>query len=192
VFQLTRASERSSFIRDHYAAVCPTDPAFGGSLVRRETMAMMRWTCPLVLIAAVLCACGSSTVTPRPPKTVIYPPVPAGGTDCGVNNEMSGWPTTTVRTPADYSCLTDALGSGRPARFVQIKPGGVDSGRKTSDGYSIPAGIVITYRVFGPARLQVTTDRREAGGGVTTQNCTGLSQPTTVGSQPTASGCKSG
>ena len=153
---------------------------------------MMRWTCPLVLIAAVLCACGSSTVTTRAPKSVSYPSVPAGGTDCGINNEMSGWPTTTVPTSAVYSCLTDALGSGRPVRFVQIKPSGIDSGNKTSDGYSIPAGIVITYRVFGPARLQVTTDRREAGGGVTTQNCTGLSQPTTVGSQPTASGCKPG
>jgi hypothetical protein len=75
---------------------------------------------------------------------------------------------------------------------VQIKPSRVDSGRTTSDGYLIPAGIVITYRVFGPARLQVTTDRREAGGRVTTQNCSGLSQPTPLGSQPTPSGCKPG
>jgi hypothetical protein len=105
---------------------------------------------------------------------------------------MSGWPTTTVPNPAVYSCLTDALDSGQPARFVQITPSQVDSGRKTSDGYSIPAGIVVTYRVVGPARLQVTTDRREAGGPVTTQICTGLTQPTSPGSKPIPIDCKPG
>jgi hypothetical protein len=78
---------------------------------------------------------------------------------------------------------------GRSARLVVIRPSNVDSGRTTSDGYSIPAGIVVTYRVFRPNRLQVTTDRREAGGRVTTQNCTGLAQLAT-GSPPTLSGCK--
>ena len=113
----------------------------------------------------------------------------AGGTDCGINNEMSGWPTTTVPGPTVYSCLRDALSSGRPARLVVIRPSNVDSGRTTSDGYSIPAGIVITYRVLGPNRLQVTTDRHEAGGPVTTQNCTGMSQLIS-GSPPIASGCQ--
>jgi len=166
-----------------------SDPAIGGQGVHRVTMATMRRACALVLAAGVLCACGTSRTTPRSPKTVAYPPVPAAGIDCGVNNEMSGWPTTTPPTLAVYSCLTDALSAGHPARFVQIEPSGVDSGRTTSDGYSIPAGIVITYRVFGPARLEITTDRREAGGRVTTENCTGLSQPTTLGSPPTPSGC---
>jgi hypothetical protein len=148
--------------------------------------------CALVVMAGMLCACGTSTATPQSAKTVSYPPVPAGGKDCGINNEMSGWPTTTIPTAAVYSCLTDALSSGHPARFVQIKPSMVDSGSKTSDGYAIPAGIAITYRVLGPGRLEVTTDGREAGGRVTTQNCTRLSQPTTLGSQPTPSGCTSG
>jgi hypothetical protein len=117
--------------------------------------------------------------------------VPAGGTDCGIINEMSGWPTTTVTDPAIYSCLIDALTSGGTARLVVIHPSGVDSGRTTSDGYSIPAGILITYRVFGPNRLQVKTDRRQARGTVTTQNCTGLA-PLTFGSAPAPSGCKPG
>jgi hypothetical protein len=87
-----------------------------------------------------------------------------------------------------YSCLSDALSSGRPARFVLIQPSTVDSGSKTSDGYSIPAAILITYRVLGPNQLQVTTDNHEAGGSVTIKNCTGLSQPAS-GSSPTLSGC---
>jgi hypothetical protein len=154
------------------------------------TMATMCRACALVLLAVALCACGTSTTTPRSPKTVSYPPVPAGGKDCGINNEMSGWPTTTAPTSAVYSCLIDAFRSGQPARFVQIEPSRVDSGSRTSDGYSIPAGIVITYRVLGPTRLQFTIDGREAGGRVTTQNCTGLSRPTMLGSLPTPSGCK--
>ena len=170
---------------------CPTIPAYGATL-NRETMRPMRLVCTLAFVAAVLCACGGSTATPRPPKAVSYPPVPAGGTDCGINNEMSGWPTTTTPTSAVYSCLTDALNSGQPARFVQIKPSQVDSGRKTMDGYSIPSEIVITYRALGPSRLEVTTDRREAGGSVTTRLCTGLSQPTSLGSEPTPRGCKPG
>lgn len=105
---------------------------------------------------------------------------------------MSGWPTTTTLPgSALYSCLSDALSSGRPARFVLIRPSNVDSGRKTSDGYSIPAGILITYRVLGPNQLQVTTDRHEAGGSVTTENCTGLPQVAS-GSTPTPSGCTPG
>ncbi len=154
---------------------------------------MRRW-CALVIVAALLSACGTSTATRRslsPTKARSYSPIPAGGTDCGINNEMSGWPTTTVPTPTIYSCLSDALGSGRPARLVVIQASNVNSGRTTSDGYSIPAGIIITYRVLGPNRLQVTTDRREAGGAVITQNCTGLSQ-LKPGSPPTPSGCKPG
>lgn len=159
----------------------------------RQWASMRRW-CALVIIAAFLSACGSSTTGPSslgPTKARTYPPMPAGGTDCGIDDEMSGWPTTTVAGPMVYSCLSDALSSGRPARFVVIHPSNVGSGRTTSDGYSIPAGILITYRVLGPNRVQVTTDRHEAGGSVTTQNCTALSQPA-FGSPPTPSGCKSG
>ena len=155
-------------------------------------MASMRRSCALVIIGALLSACGMSTAAPGSSgsaKTRTYPPVPAGGTDCGIDNEMSGWPTTTVPGPTVYSCLSDALSSGRPARFVVIRPSNVDSGRTTSDEYSIPAGIVITYRVLGPKRLQVTTDRHEAGGPVTTQDCTGMSQVSS-GSPPIASGCQ--
>ena len=161
----------------------------------------MRRSCALVVIAAALAACGTSTASPSSRSTAspsspgstgarTYPPVPAGGIDCGINDEMSGWPTTTTLPGAVlYSCLSDALSSGRPARFVLIRPSNVDSARKTSDGYSIPAGILITYRVLGPDQLQVTTDRHEAGGSVTTENCTGLSQPAS-GSSPTPSGCR--
>jgi hypothetical protein len=118
--------------------------------------------------------------------------VPAGGIDCGINDEMSGWPTTTTLPgPTLFSCLADALSSGRLARFVLIQPSNVDSGRKTSDGYSIPAGILISYRVLGPNQLQVTTDSHEAGGSAITENCTGLSQLAS-GSSPTPSGCKPG
>jgi len=154
----------------------------------------------LVLFAALLftglllAACGASTAPDtslRPTAVRTYPPVPAGGTDCGINDEMSGWPTTTMAGPATYSCLTDALSAGRPARLVVIRPSGVDSGRTTGDGYQIPAGILVTYRVFGPARLEVTTDRHEAGGSVTSRNCTGLAPPV-AGSPPTPSGCTPG
>jgi len=161
----------------------------------------MRRSCALVVIAAALAACGTSTASPSSRSTAspsspgstearTYPPVPAGGIDCGINDEMSGWPTTTTLPGAVlYSCLSDALSSGRPARFVLIQPSNVDSARKTSDGYSIPAGILITYRVLGPNQLQITTDSHEAGGSVTTENCTGLSQPAS-GSSPTPSGCR--
>lgn len=113
-----------------------------------------------------------------------YPPLPAGGTDCGISNEMSGWPTTTMSGPTTYACLSNALASGQPARLVVIHASNVDSGRTTRDGYSIPAGILITYRVLGPHRLQVTTDRHEAGGPITTQDCTGLSPPNPSGCRP--------
>jgi len=164
---------------------------------------LMRRSYALVVIPALLAGCGTSAASrsstptsslssPNPTEAQAYPPVPVGGIDCGINDEISGWPTTTT-LPASmlYSCLSNALGSGRPARFVLIKPSNVDSGSKTSDGYSIPAGIVITYRVLGPNQLQVTTDRHEAGGSVTTEDCTGLSQLAS-GSSPTPSGCKSG
>jgi hypothetical protein len=155
---------------------------------------MRRLSALVILTALLLSACGTSATPPSSrslTKTRTYPPVPAGGADCGITNEMSGWPTTTVPGPAIYSCLSHALSEGRPARLVVIHPSNVNSGRTTSDGYSIPAGILVTYRVFGPNRLQVTTDRHEAGGPVTTQNCTGL-VPLAFGSPPTPSGCKPG
>ena len=155
----------------------------------------MRRSGALVVISALLlAACGAATTPSGPVRSATartYPPVPAGGTDCGISDEMSGWPTTTVAGPTTYSCLTGALSAGRPARFVVIRASGVDSGRTSGDGYAIPAGILVTYRVFGPDRLQVTTDRRAAGGPVTTRNCTGLSPPV-FGSPPTPSGCPSG
>jgi hypothetical protein len=173
---------------------CPTYPAIWdiqlGSAGAKMTA--MRRSCALLVIAALLSACGASMTAPSSPglaKASTYPPVPPGGTDCGINNEMSGWPTTTVPGPTVYSCLQDALSSGRPARFVVIRPSNVDSGLTTRDGYSIPAGIVITYRVFGPNRLQITTDGHAARGQVSTQNCTSLSQPAS-GSSPTPSGCQ--
>jgi hypothetical protein len=155
-------------------------------------MAPMQRSFALVILVALFSACGTSTAAPGSPGSgtaPTYPPVPAGGTDCGINNEMSGWPTTTVPGPMAYSCLRDALSSGRPARFVVIRPSNVESGRTTSDGYSIPAGIAITYRVLGPDRLEVTTDRHEARGPVTTQNCIGISQGT-LGSPPIPRGCR--
>ena len=163
----------------------------------------MRRSCALAVIAVLLAACGTSKASPRPASTAApsspspteeqtYPPVPPGGIDCGISDEISGWPTTTT-LPASmlYSCLYDALSAGHPARFVLIQPSKVDSGSKTSDGYSIPAGILITYRVLGPNQLQVTKDSHEAGGSVTTENCTGLSQLSS-GSSPTPSGCTPG
>jgi hypothetical protein len=152
----------------------------------------------LVLIALLVGACGSSSShstaapmsqSPAPART--YPPVPTGGTDCGIDDAMMGWPTTVLPSPMTYSCLTDALSAGRPARLVLISASNVDSSRKTSDGYPIPAGILTTYRVLGPSRLQVTTDRHEAGGSITVQNCTGLSQ-SPPGSPPIPSGCQPG
>jgi hypothetical protein len=163
-----------------------------GLSLQRAKMASMRRSYALVVIGLLLAACGASTAAPSSvgsPKTLSYPPVPVGGTDCGINNEMSGWPTTTVPAPTVYSCLLNTLSSGRPARFIVIRPSSLDSGRTTSDGYSIPAAIAITYRVLGPKRLQVTTDRREAGGQVTTQNCTGMSTLAS-GSPPAPSDCQ--
>ncbi len=160
----------------------------------RQWASMRRSSALVFITALLLSACGASTTSPSslsPTKAETYPPVPDGGIDCGITNEMSGWPTTTVPGPAIYSCLSDALSSGRPARLVVIHPSNVYRGSTTSDGYSIPADIFFTYRVFGPNRLQVTTDRREAGGPVTIQNCTGLAPPA-FGSPPTLSGCKPG
>ena len=101
---------------------------------------------------------------------------------------MSGWPTTTGAGLTTYSCLYDALSSGRSARLVVIRPSNVDSGRRTSDNYSIPAGILVTYRVLGPAQIEVTNDRRSTGGVVTTRNCTGLDPPV-VREPPAPTGC---
>jgi hypothetical protein len=173
-------------------------PGFLRAEMRRADMrqsALMRRSSAFVLITGLLLsACATSTKPPSslsPTKVRTYPVVPVGGTDCGITNEMSGWPTTTVPGPAIYSCLSRALSSGRPARLVVIHPSNVDSGRTTSDGYAIPAAVLVTYRVFGPKRLEVTTDRREAGGPVSTQNCTGLALQAT-GSAPTLRGCKPG
>ena len=118
-----------------------------------------------------------------------YPPIPPGGTDCGIVDEMSGWPTTITMPTAQMStCITQAAAAGHPARFVVVTASGVDSGRKTSDGYALPAGIVTTYVVTGPAHVEVTTDRTEAGGIVATQTCTGLPAPTD-GQPLTPTGC---
>ena len=118
-----------------------------------------------------------------------YPPVPAGGTDCGIVDEMSGWPTTVTMPTAQVSaCITQAAAAGHPARFVLISASQVDSGRKTSDGYALPAAIVTTYVVTGPGRIEVTEDQREAGGPVATQLCTGLPAPTD-GQALTPTGC---
>ena len=130
----------------------------------------------------------ASPSSPRPTAIGTYPPSPAGGTDCGINSEMSGWPTTTASGITTYACIYDALASGRSARLVVIRPSNVDSGRRTNDGYSIPAGIFLTYRVLGPRQIEVTNDRRQAGGPITTQDCTGLAQPV-PGQPPTPSGC---
>ncbi|HVN50059.1 MAG TPA: hypothetical protein VMT43_01435 [Acidimicrobiales bacterium] len=118
-----------------------------------------------------------------------YPPIPPGGTDCGIVDEMSGWPTTMTMPTAQMStCITQAAATGHPARFVVISASDVDSGRKTSDGYALPAGILTTYVVTGPARIEVTVDHTEAGGIVATQLCTGLPAPTD-GQPLTPTGC---
>ena len=118
-----------------------------------------------------------------------YPPIPPGGTDCGIVDEMSGWPTTITMPTAQMSaCITQAASAGHPARFIVVTASDMDSGRKTSDGYALPAGIVTTYVVTGPAHIEVTTDRTEAGGIVATQLCTGLSAPTD-GQPLTPTGC---
>lgn len=163
-----------------------------------------RWLAVALLFATVGCSSTTSTSatnaqptsapskaspgSPHPTAIGTYPPVPAGGTDCGINSELSGWPTTTISGTTTYACIYEALSSGRSARLVAIRPSNVDSGRKTDDGYSIPAGIVLTYRVLGPAQLEFTNDHRQAGGPITTQKCTGLSQPV-PGQPPTPTGC---
>ncbi|HLX87270.1 MAG TPA: hypothetical protein VKR22_02240 [Acidimicrobiales bacterium] len=160
---------------------------------------MSRRQIPLRVLAAlaffglVAGACGDSaaTSTGATHGAPTYPPVPAGGTDCGIYDALSGWPTTVAASPAIYTCLINAFTSGQPARLVVIDPSRVNSGRYTRDGYAIPAGIVTTYRVLGARALQVTTDRQEARGPVTVQNCTGLSQ-SALDSPPTPSGCKPG
>jgi len=147
-----------------------------------------------LLFATVGCSSdtshGASPSSPQPTTIGTIPPVPTGGTDCGIQNEMSGWPTTTISGTTTYACIYDALSSDRSARLVVIRPSNVDSGRRTRDGYSIPAGIVLTYRVLGPARLEVTNDRRQAGGPITTRKCTGLSPPV-PGQPPGPTGCSS-
>ena len=156
----------------------------------RRSSALARVTA-VACAAALLAACGTSSAphtSQRAAPMRTYPPVPAGGTDCGITDEMSGLPTTTMAGTEIYTCLTGALGAGTPARLVVIQPSTVLSGRTTGDGYSIPAGILITYRVLGANRLEVTTDRHEAGGAVTTRNCTGLVPPS-PGSPPTPTGC---
>ncbi len=107
-----------------------------------------------------------------------YPPIPAGGTDCGIVDEMSGWPTTvTMPASQESTCITQAFAAGRPARLVIIHASNVETDRKTADGYTLPAGIVVSYVVKGPGQIEVVTDRTEAGGLVVTQSCTGLPAP---------------
>jgi hypothetical protein len=118
-----------------------------------------------------------------------YPAIPPGGTDCGIVDEMSGWPTTITMPAGQMStCITGAAASGTPARFVVISASQVDTGRKTNDGYALPAGIITSYVVTGPQRIEVTVDRTEAGGVVATQLCTGLPAPTD-GQALTPTGC---
>ena len=67
---------------------------------------------PLLIAAVLLAGCGTSTAprsSPHPTTVRTYPPVPAGGTDCGITDQMSGWPTTTMAVPMVYSCLSEAL-----------------------------------------------------------------------------------
>ena len=173
---------------DRGKAPAPLGPRVRGTVV---TMARVG---TLAAVVVLLTACATSTVASRPggrTKVVSYPPVPTGGIDCGISDELSGWPTTTVPGPATYTCLYAALDAGRPARFVVIEPSGVDSGDRTGDGYEVPATIAVTYRVAGSGRLEVTVDRSAARGPVTTAVCTGLT-PVASGTSPTPVGCTSG
>jgi hypothetical protein len=120
--------------------------------------------------------------------TATPPPIPAGGTDCGTINLLSGWPTTLAVSPTAYGCITDAAASGTPARMIVISAGDNDSGRQTSDGYAIPTHHVVTWVVLGPGKVQQTTDLSEDGGAVTVVVCTGLSDAA-FGSVPVGTDC---
>jgi len=188
--QHPRKSARLPLLRHLQERLLPWRPMQRGRLRGRILAALV----PVVLFAGACGATASPSTaasrSPRPTPAPVYPPVPAGGTDCGIYDAIRGWPTTIAPGPTIYACLAHAFMSGRPARLVLISPSSVDSGR-TSDGYPVPAAILVTYRVLGPGRLQVTTDRRHAGGSVTTRNCTGLSLPAPA-SPPAPSGCEPG
>jgi hypothetical protein len=166
-----------------------------GSLVKTSRLVLAS----LGLAALVaLAGCGSNAATATSGATATtgaaapvrhYPPVPAGGTDCGIVDEMSGWPTTvTMPASQESTCITQAFADGTRARLVIIHASNVETGRKTTDGYTLPAGILVTYVVKEPGQVEVITDRAEAGGIVTTQSCTGLPVPTD-GQALTPTGC---
>lgn len=101
------------------------------------------------------------------------PAVPTGTKVCGTVNALAGWPTTTAATPNAYACILDAFAAGAPAQMSTISGSG-DSGRKTQDGHDIPTRRIVTLRVLGKGKVQVTTDLTEGGGKTTTKTCTGL------------------
>ena len=147
-------------------------------------------------LTLTLAACGSDnarstagTSSTQVAPTVTPPPVPPGGTDCGSTNLMSGWPTTAMLPTNAYTCIVDAAASGTPARMIVISAGEGSSGRQTADGYDIPNRRVVTWVVLGPQQVQQTTDSSEGGGNVTTEMCTGLSEPAD-GSPPAGTGCE--
>lgn len=119
--------------------------------------------------------------------TATPPPVPAGGTDCGTFNALSGWPTTTVSPPGAYDCITQAVASGTPARLVMITAGSGTSG-KTGDGYDLPTHRIVTWVVTGRDRFEQHTDLTEDGGRLTVELCTGLASGTPVAA-PVPTGC---
>ena len=70
--------------------------------------AMRRLAAPVITAAVLLAACGSSSAPAppvRPTTARTYPPVPAGGTDCGITDEMTwaGPRTDWLPGPAIYS-----------------------------------------------------------------------------------------
>lgn len=119
--------------------------------------------------------------------TATAPPVPDGGTDCGIFNALSGWPTTTVSPPGAYDCITEALAAGTPARLVMITAGSGTSG-KTGDGYDLPTHRIVTWVVTGRDRLEQHTDVTEDGGRLTVEVCTGLVSTSPVAT-PVPTGC---
>jgi hypothetical protein len=116
------------------------------------------------------------------------PPVRRFGTDCGIFDEMSGWPTTTldrvridfgaVPPPGLVECIVTAAEVGTPARLSLVRASEGDSGRRTTDGYPLPAATVVSYVVQEDRTIDVIADTRgQPGGGVSTRTCTAISSP---------------
>ena len=110
----------------------------------------------------------TTSTTPSGTMTTSQPTQTAAPTSskCGTDYLASGWPTTTLPSPAGMQCIMSAFRTGRRATYIELAQ---TDGR---GGHS----LITTFTVLGERKVLVTTNPTASlhGGRIRREVCTGL------------------